>query len=135
MGGVKSPFYLTLINMTTEELIKDLKSKTNPHNNCFKVKLFKRDLKIYDRRTFDDLFLYYRKYGITEKQLMKGLIDAGFSALYCSTVERPTFAEHKSFIKYWTKGISEHYILEFNRKITKNTKYNVEYLDKLYNSI
>ena len=121
--------------MTTEKLVKDLQNKINQYNDNFKVKLFKRDLKTYGRRTFDDLFLYYRRHGVTEKQLMKGLVEAGFSALYCSTVKRPTWGGSKSQNKFWYPRINDVYINNFSSQITKNTKYNTEYLNKLYDSI
>lgn len=57
--------------MNHRELINDLNSKTG--NVYFKCKLFKNDLRVFPRRSFNDLFKYYKRFKVTEKMLAKAL--------------------------------------------------------------
>jgi hypothetical protein len=119
--------------MTDKELQDSLGKFVFGPYHFFKVKLFKRDKRVKHRRSFGDLFLYYRARGVTEKQLLKGLVDAGFYAGICHEIEKVVFWKGKMDQKpdsiwvtghlYWTDS-------EIRRKAID--KYTTEYMNKLY---
>lgn len=123
--------------MTDEELKKDLRSKVN--GSFFRRTLFKRDTRIYYRRSFDDLFIYYRTRKVTEKQLLKILIDIGFKTAVCTTINKVVFFIPFGFESVEDNGLWKHIPYPgtgFSQvKKTKNTKYTAKYINNLYNKI
>lgn len=122
--------------MTDEELKKDLESKTN--SQFFKVMFFKKDEMVYYRRSFDDLFIYYRKLKVTEKQLLKVLINAGFKTAVCKNIHKVVFFIPTEYEKIEKNGLWKEipYDIGFSKyKTTTNTKYTAEYITNLYNQI
>lgn len=118
--------------MKLEELKKDLLSKSD--SDYFIKSLFK-DEKIYARRSFTDLFKYYKIKGVSEVLLMKALIQTGFSARLCNTNRIYVFFKYytSTYLKPGTIfiNIKETSYDGYNVKI-KNTKYTKDYLMKLY---
>lgn len=119
--------------MNLEEIKKDLNSKVNG-NGYFNTKLFKKDYE-YNRRSFDDLFKYYRRFKVTEKLLLQALFESNFSAKVCSAIKKVVFFkyykhEDKSF---WATSQGGYGYSE--NKETHNTKYTADYLDNLFKTI
>lgn len=123
--------------MTLEELKEDLINKTDFLDTIgigyFSITLFKND-KIYCRRSFDDLFKYYKRFGVTEKLLLKGLHESNFIAKVCLNIDKVIFyrsnTNHKE--RFWAKNVSYGYSSD---RVTENTKYTAGYLDNLFKEI
>lgn len=119
--------------MTDIELKKDLESKISAY--YFKTTFFKRDFCVYYRRSFDDLFLYYRACKVTEKQLLRVLINNDFQAAVCTDIHKVVFMKKTNKLYDFWKTVSragEGYSIS---KTTKNTKYTAKYINNLYNQI
>lgn len=76
------------MKMNLEELISDLNSKSN--DAYFIYNLFKNEY-TYSRRSFGDLFKYYKRFGISEKLLAEGLKKADFKGLICGNIRKLVF--------------------------------------------
>lgn len=126
------------MKLTYKELKKDLNKKcpSDYHKrydiDYFSMPLFKRDNVIYRRRTFSDLFLYYRYKGVSEKQLLKALYEEGFMCYLCSDIEQCVFFKWDQCYKFWRYNKSS--LKEMMRKPCY-TKYTIKYLDELFDSI
>jgi hypothetical protein len=120
---------LNIKKMNIKLLKADLNSKCP--GTYFYQKLFKRDTQVYQRRTFGDLFLYYRKYGVTEKMLLKALVEAGFSTYRCPDIKdyvwfKYGYREYRCFIRTRTSTSHKHKVLQ---------KYNFDYINNLYSEV
>jgi hypothetical protein len=112
---------------TLSNLEFDLSKKVSI-GGYFKEKLLSKDIKVYHRRTFGDLFEYYSKYGVTEKMLITALSNLKFRTYYCDTP--------KGMVFFW-RGRSNNYTLGkylktyfmSDKKIV--TKYTATYLYNL----
>jgi hypothetical protein len=116
--------------MNLQELKADLNSKTK--YNFFNVKLFTKDQHIYKRRSFKDLFIYYRKYKVSEVMLMKALYETGFSTRTCNTINKYVF------FKYYEQKSNSIFSIDPLENSgygypPENTKYTKEYLTNLFN--
>lgn len=112
--------------MTNLELVEDIKTKINcvePKLAYFKTTLFKNE-KRYDRRSFNDLFKYYKRFGVTEKQLIKALDSLCIGCYYCFIPKRIVFFNRGSL-----PGIARHLKEIPSESICD--KYTPEYLLKL----
>lgn len=129
MINVKNKSDIVKINTVVE----DLKSKVN-ENGYFNTKIFKKDKRIYKRRSFGDLFNYYKNFGITEKILIKALKKAHFIMYVCVKLEKGVFFKNYNTYKFFNnlKNGNIHSYGGFNQ--IKNDKYTKEYLEKLLNS-
>lgn len=119
--------------MTNLELVEDLKTKidcTKTELNYFKTTLFKNE-DYYKRRSFNDLFKYYKRFGVTEKQLIKVLDILCIGCYYCSVPEKIVF-----FNKGCLPGITRDLISIPSQNGSQNIcdKYTSKYLLKLLNS-
>jgi hypothetical protein len=121
--------------MNLDELKKDLDDKLHSGSyGYFKVKLFKNDTNVFERRSFDDLFKYYKKFKITEKMLLEALYEKGFSAAVCCNINKVVFFRcFKPVNKFWFNV--DRYLGYSQTKLTKNTKYTAEYLDNLFKTL
>lgn len=129
MINVKNKSDIVKINTVVE----DLKSKVNKAG-YFNTKIFKKDKKIYERRSFGDLFKYYKNFGITEKILIKSLKKANFVMYVCVKLQKGVFFKYVyagEFLNDLLHG-DIHSYGSFNQ--IKNDKYTKEYLEKLLNS-
>ena len=116
--------------MNLQELKNDLISKVN-NGNYFRHKLFNRDKQIYARRSFDDLFLYYRQKGVTEQLLLTALYESDFSALVCANLKKVIFSRIFSAEDgIWAYKKYEGKMGYIGTRETKNTKYTEKYLKK-----
>ena len=112
--------------MTNEELRLDLDNKFD-QEGYFKEKLFIKD-SVYKRRTFSDLFKYYKWEKVSEQQLMTVLKDMQIRAFRCPDIGQIVF--HKS--RYVRKlSFEMNGSLSVRNPVT-NSKYTYEYLLKLY---
>jgi hypothetical protein len=124
--------------MTTKELTIHLNSLTT--GEYFSEKLFKKDHKIFRRRSFDDLFCYYKSKGVSEKQLLSVLYNNNFRAQVCGVINKVIFFKQKinpSHSIWKTPFLRGHTNItgyNFNR-YTSNTKYDDKYIDKLFESL
>jgi len=121
--------------MTLKELKKDISSLlVHMGGSEYKFKpLFKKDNNRIMRRSFNDLFYYYKRKGVTEKLLMKALIDMKFVARYCNGPKRIVFFKYRYPVeKFWWTAYHRN-------QAFKNTgncgKYTAEYLEELYNKV
>lgn len=114
--------------MTLEQLKEDLLSKKGVV--FFQEKLFKSDSYIYHRRSFYDLFKYYRFKGVNEKLLMQALKELNMSARYCDDAGRYVWLfknpENNSFLMHDSYK---------NTIETNKSKYTYEYLLNLWESV
>ena len=128
--------------MNLKELKEDLLNKVN-HKRYFRNTLFKRDKEIYDRRSFDDLFKYYKQKGATEKMVLQALYDTKFRARVCGGINKVIFYRYyekceETPISIWANKIIPGHVnfATFNYgRSTKNTKYDASYIDKLFDSL
>lgn len=118
--------------MKLDELKKSLRSKLNGRGIYFDTILFKYEEEYFKRRSFDDLFKYYKRRGVTEKLLLQALYEEGFSALVCGALKKVVFfkyyAQKDTFWGDSSFGYDTY-------KVTKNTKYTAKYLDNLFKTI
>ena len=116
--------------------LKELKDSLNSRVNemgYFTARLFKNEDDWYYRRSFDDLFKYYRKYKVTEKLLLQALYECGFSAAVCRDIEKVVFFKYyKQDNTFWAEPNMFGYS---GSKTTHNTKYTADYLDNLFKTI
>jgi len=121
--------------MNLDETKKELDNLTNAmYFNKLLFKSKKDDY--YQRRSFDDLFLYFRKYKVSEKMLLQALYESGFCARVCSSLKKVVF--FKAYIpdnKFWYTFISKGTYGYIDLNCTENTKYTREYLDNLFDKI
>jgi hypothetical protein len=119
--------------MEDKEILKRLEKLTRGNKYYFTKKLFKRDYKVFERRSFDDLFLYFRRLGVSERQLMRVLYskESKFSGFVCGNINKFVLYKSKRTKTIW--GINLIY-QSYNYPI-EHTKYTVEYLENLYASI
>ena len=107
--------------------------KLDLHNKCpetyFVKVLFEKDERIYGRRSFGDLFNYYRPKGVSEKLLLKALVDAGFSSYRC-----PDIADFVFFKWHRSYRFFSHARTSPGHSFYVNQKYTFKYLNKLYDS-
>jgi len=128
--------------MNLKELKKDLLNKVN-HKRYFRSTLFKKDKGIYDRRSFDDLFKYYKQKGATEKMVLQALYETKFRARVCGGINKVIFYSfyekcQKPSISIWASKIIPGHVnsVTFNYgRSTKDTKYDAAYIDKLFDSL
>lgn len=121
--------------MTTEEILKRL-NELCPERITgtifyFQYKLFKRDPKVYNRRSFNDLFLYFKKYGVTELQLMKALTspESKFAGYICYDIRKVVFLKIPREYKFTSENLNN-FINHENKYVVD--KYDFKYLEKLY---
>lgn len=117
--------------MNYNELKEDLINKTPSY--YFNHKLFKNEIDVYSRRSFDDLFKYYRFKGVTEKMLLNALVECGFVAKVCANLKKVIFyrdVEARQDHIYWSNinGSGSGYTHCFN---VQNSKYTFDYLNSL----
>lgn len=115
--------------------LKELKESLTRKINCnyFKIKLFKVDKEIYARRSFDDLFTYYKQRKVTEKMLLQALYECKFSASVCHEIKKVVFFKYyKQENTFWNNKFTGGYDYTHN---TKDTKYTSKYLNKLFKTI
>lgn len=115
--------------MTSLRLREDL---TNKCSRFYFTKILTSTEKVvYKRRSFANLFNYYRVRGVTELQLMKALIQEGFYAQICG-VEKHTkimFAKVNAEPKgIWATPVPKGYL----KNIKIHDKYTVSYIEDLY---
>lgn len=115
-------------SMTLQEVIKDLNGKCI--GTYFQCKLFRNDSKIYARRTFGDLFKYYRPKGVSEKLLLEALVKSGFSSYRCPGIKEFVFFKFNRVYRFWAHGEKANSHTEL-----VSQKYTFKYLNKLYDSI
>jgi len=123
--------------MEDSQLLKLLGGIKAPTYSFVAVKLFKKDIKIYPRRSFKDLFTYFKALKVTEKQLLRCLIKGNFIAGVCHDIKKVVFfgKVHHRIIKDFI-WIDDALYWNNSKKNTKvNDKYTVEYLNNLYNKI
>jgi len=123
--------------MDLNELKKDLLSKMNRNElgiyRYFSEKLFPWDKATYERRSFDDLIMYYGPKGVTEKMLVQALYEAGFTGLICNEIHKIVFfigyprVEGPLGYAHWSYAPLE--------DDNVDSKYNVTYLMNLFNEI
>lgn len=123
--------------MDLSELKGDLLSKMSRAEldlyRYFSEKLFPWDNTPYERRSFDDLIMYYGPKGVTEKMLVQALYEAGFTGLICNEIHKIVF-----FIGYPREigvlGYSRYSYAPLEDD-NVDSKYNVTYLMNLFNEI
>lgn len=95
----------------------------------FQNKLFKNDPSVFRRRSFTDLFKYFRFKGVSEKTLLKCLYLEGFGCYKCSDIERLVF------FKYLYRN--DRFFIRNNDMYHElvNDKYTRTYLSVLFDSI
>lgn len=126
--------------MTQNELEEDLNKKCINRDKSYLIayficKLFKRDTKVYNRRSFYDLFLYYKRYKITEKMLALALYNCKFACYRCPDISNIVFFKHKRKYLFWAveSSIVDKYTLKINSSIYG--KYTPDYLTNLFKSV
>jgi hypothetical protein len=111
--------------------LSDLKIDLN--NKCpetyFTEKLFDKDERIFGRRSFGDLFNYYRPKGVSEKLLLKALVESGFSSYRCPDISDFVFFKWHRGYKFFS-----HALTASGHSAPVNQKYTFKYLNKLYDS-
>lgn len=124
--------------MSDKEILNDLLTKCsykrpiigrNAYCTYFAEKLFKNDMMVFKRRSFTDLHKYYRRFGVSEKQLMRvlGDPDNSFSCYVCSdTNEFMFFLLQKSYKCFYHKKGHAHSLVD--------GKYTFKYLEELWDS-
>lgn len=116
--------------MTLIQLRQDLTSKCSSF--YFTKTLSKHEKVVYDRRSFNDLFNYYRPKGVSELKLMRALILEGFHAQICGIEHRNVrvmFAKVSAGpIGIWATPIS----IGYGKNIETNDKYTYLYIQKLF---
>jgi len=120
--------------MNYKELKEDLLNKLEytHHTRYFAVKLFKKDAQVYRRKSFDDLFKYYRFKGISEKTLAKALYELGFRGKICMDLQKIVFFKYSDpKIKFLLEG--DIFYFPLKDEYIKNSKYTVTYLNRLLN--
>lgn len=96
--------------------------------------LFK-DEKYKQRRSFNDLFVYFRKYGVTEKMLMKALKREKFEFWYCNTINRNVFYKPWQFLYFYNDRYEDFRQRHIEENRVNTGKYTKEYLLELYNKV
>lgn len=125
--------------MTDENIIKILKDKSGKninYINYFVEKFFKNDKRVYKRRSFDNLFIYFRKYKVSEKQLLKCLINYNFNFGVCTDINKIIIIPPFSFEKISNLKIkwrSESWYTNYTS--VRNSKYTVTYIENLLEKI
>lgn len=121
--------------MTINELKKDLISKLDDQNDYFNVKILKSDYRIFQRRSFRDLFHHYRRKGVSQKMLMQALMEAGFSSYFCFDVNLFVFfGLYDRNYKFLNESCFD-YDFNYIAKRNKDKKYTFKYLESIYDSI
>lgn len=122
-----------------EEVIKDLNSLM--HENYFVKPLGENDTayKNIMRRSFNDLYDYYKTKGVSEEMLMEALMKAGIHCYFCSTPMRFVFFKNSKGSKCFTNLLFENEITQNYKKYDKQNSnvgiYTSEKLLSLYDSI
>jgi hypothetical protein len=128
--------------MNLEEVKKDLlaKVKNGFNGRYFHQPLFKSDTECYIRRSFDDLFKYYKQRNVTERMLLQALVESKFKATVCGAINKVIFfrTEGPNITILWKdefiQGHTSTTYFNYGRS-TKNTKYTAEYMDNLLESL
>jgi hypothetical protein len=129
--------------LTLNQLKRDLINKFNEDKEGFKMPFFKKDKGVaYHRRSFNDLYSYYRYRGVSEKKLLKALIEAGFRSRYCPYPRRIVFWKasgigkpKKLYHSEFYRSLSESIERDDNLNNYNFGKYKPSYLEKLYDEI
>jgi len=121
--------------MNLDELKKDLLEKTS-NSAFFTKKLFKKDKYIYMRRSFNDLFIYYKQFNVTEKMLLQALYELKFSASVCNTLKKVVFSKvYPQIDKFWGKHFFNLNYGYLNKTDKTAGKYTINYLNNLFKKI
>lgn len=116
-------------SLTLLELRRDLTVKCSKF--YFTKTLGVTDKTVFQRRSFRNLFHFYRNKGITELQLMKALILEGFYAQICNVGREPKvmFAKVNADPRgIWATPIPKGY----SKNVRIDDKYTAEYIENLF---
>lgn len=120
--------------MTTKDIVRKL-NKLCPEE-YYVDKLFEGDRRVYARRSLTDLNTYFKRWNVSEKQLLRALKKAGFVVRICGDIRKCiTFkSKDRVFLPIADpKSRYPGYYTFADTHIELETKFTEEYFKKNFN--